>query len=149
MICLVGLGLCPKCGGSVGRGCDSGVKTDKGLQFNRLPVPHTVYMSGLRVEKGGTTIIANTIYLVGPGSQPNCQFCVYTKTRKKTLSFPDFCQKVCLCFAGGLCIYLSHSFHSLDEVNDVDDEDYVPDHLTQHQIERRFQQHYELARHPQ
>jgi len=32
----------------------------------------------------------------------------------------------------------------LDEINDMDDEGYVPTYLTQDQIEGRFQQHYEL-----
>ena len=32
----------------------------------------------------------------------------------------------------------------LDEINDGDDEDYVPDYLTQDWIEGRFQQRYEL-----
>ena len=38
----------------------------------------------------------------------------------------------------------SNSFHMLDEVNNVDDEGYVPAYLTQDQIEGRFQQRYEL-----
>ena len=37
-----------------------------------------------------------------------------------------------------------NSFHMLDEINYVDDEGYVPDYLTQDQIEGRFQQRYEL-----
>ena len=32
----------------------------------------------------------------------------------------------------------------LDEINDVDDEGYVPDYFTQDRIEGRFQQRYEL-----
>jgi len=32
----------------------------------------------------------------------------------------------------------------IDEINDVDDEGYVPDYLTQDRIEGRFQQRYEL-----
>jgi len=38
----------------------------------------------------------------------------------------------------------SNSFHMLDEIDDVDDEDYVPAYLTQDRIEGRFQQRYEL-----
>ena len=32
----------------------------------------------------------------------------------------------------------------LDEINDVDDEGYVPDYLIQDRIEGRFQQRYKL-----
>jgi len=38
----------------------------------------------------------------------------------------------------------SNSFYMLDEINDVDDEGYVPDYLNQDRIEGRFQQRYEL-----
>jgi len=38
----------------------------------------------------------------------------------------------------------SNSFHMSDEINDVDDEGYVPAYLTQDRIEGRFQQRYEL-----
>ena len=36
-----------------------------------------------------------------------------------------------------------NSFHMLDEINDVDDEGYVPTYLTQDRIEGHFQQRYE------
>ena len=38
----------------------------------------------------------------------------------------------------------SNSFHMLDEINNMDDEGYVPDYLTQDWIEGSFQQRYEL-----
>jgi len=38
----------------------------------------------------------------------------------------------------------SNSFHTLDEIDDVDDEGCVPAYLTQDRIEGRFQQRYEL-----
>ena len=38
----------------------------------------------------------------------------------------------------------SNSFHMLDEINDADDEGYVPAYLTQDRIEGIFQQRYEL-----
>ena len=37
-----------------------------------------------------------------------------------------------------------NSFNMLDEIVNVDDENYVPDYLNQYQIEGRFQQRYEL-----
>jgi len=46
--------------------------------------------------------------------------------------------------AGSSLIDPSNSFHILDEIDDVDDEGYVPTYLTQDQIEGRFQQRYEL-----
>jgi len=46
--------------------------------------------------------------------------------------------------AGSSLIHPSNSFHMLDEVDDVDDEGYVPSYLTQDRIEGRFQQRYEL-----
>jgi len=46
--------------------------------------------------------------------------------------------------AGSSFIDPSNSFHMLDEINNVDDEGYVPAYLTQNRIEGRFQQRYEL-----
>jgi len=46
--------------------------------------------------------------------------------------------------AGRSFIDPSNSFHMLDEINDVDNEGYVPAYLTQDRIEGRFQQRYEL-----
>ena len=46
--------------------------------------------------------------------------------------------------AGSSFIDPSNSFHMLDEIDDVDDEGYVPACLTQDRIEGRFQQRYEL-----
>jgi len=46
--------------------------------------------------------------------------------------------------AGSSFIDPSNSFHMLDEIDDVDDEGYVPTLLTQDRIEGRFQQRYEL-----
>jgi len=40
--------------------------------------------------------------------------------------------------AGNKFIDPSKSYHMLDEIDDVDDEDYVPTYLTQNQIEGRF-----------
>jgi len=49
-----------------------------------------------------------------------------------------------LCSTGSSFIDPSNSLHMLDEINDVDDEGYVPAYLTQDRIEGRFQQRYEL-----
>jgi len=38
----------------------------------------------------------------------------------------------------------NNSFHTLDEIDDVDDEGYVPAYFTQDRIKGRFQQRYEL-----
>jgi len=44
-----------------------------------------------------------------------------------------------LCSTGSSFIDPSNSFHMLDEINDADDEGYVPDYLIQDRIEGRFQ----------
>jgi hypothetical protein len=46
--------------------------------------------------------------------------------------------------AGSSFIDPCNSFHMLDEIEDVDDEGYVPTYRTQDRIEGRFQQRYEL-----
>ena len=46
--------------------------------------------------------------------------------------------------AGSSFIDPSNSFRMLDEIDDLDDEGYVPAYLTQDRIEGRFQQRYEL-----
>jgi len=48
------------------------------------------------------------------------------------------------CSTASSFIDLSNSFHTLDEIDDVDDEGYVPTYLSQDRIERRFQQRYDL-----
>jgi len=49
-----------------------------------------------------------------------------------------------LCSAGSSWIDHTNSFHMLDEIDNVDDEGYIPPYLTQDRIEGRFQQRYEL-----
>ena len=47
-------------------------------------------------------------------------------------------------FTGSSFIDPRNSFHVLDEINNVDDECYIPAYLTQDRIEGRFEQRYEL-----
>ena len=65
-IFLVDPGSRPNCGGTCGIGCHNRVKLGKGKL-----VPPVQKSQKLRVKKGGTSIIADTICSVGPGSRPD------------------------------------------------------------------------------
>ena len=72
-----------------------------------------------------------------------------TKRRTKSNVSPratseDNCAAACL--TGISFVDPGNSFNMLDEINNVDDEGYVPDYLNQDRIEGCFQQRYKLIR---
>ena len=59
-------------------------------------------------------------------------------TRQRTKSKPLIID------SGNLFVDSGNLFNLFEEIDNVDDESYVPDYLNQDQVERRFQQRYEL-----